>query len=267
MEIRVHELSEKLDLGDANWLLRVSGSFAGLSPGQFCMLSLEQDWPVLLPRPFSYFEADAQGASFLVKIVGTGTQALCDAALGAPIRIVGPLGRGFPEIESLGGKEPVCIAGGVGIAPFLLHCAHRQASGARVPLLYGGAHAGALVGREQFPDGAQDFHLATDDGSHGFHGNVLELYLDLIEKGRIDAAAPVFCCGPDPMMKAVATACADRGVRCFVSLETPMACGFGVCNGCSVAVEEHGRFQGSQQKTYAKTCVEGPVFDAAELRW
>ena len=103
---------------------------------------------------------------------------------------------------------------------------------------------------------------STDDGSYGFHGRVTTLLESQIDRGEIEAGAVVFCCGPDPMMHAVAKVCAARGLRCFLSLETYMACGYGVCNGCSVAVQGP-RFKGWP---YSKTCTEGPVYEACELR-
>ena len=84
------------------------------------------------------------------------------------------------------------------------------------------------------------------------------VYLDY---GEVKAGEVVFCCGPDPMMHAVAALCEKRGLRCFLSLETYMACGYGVCNGCSVAVQGE-RFKGWP---YSKTCQEGPVYEACEL--
>ncbi|MEZ5988534.1 MAG: dihydroorotate dehydrogenase electron transfer subunit [Planctomycetota bacterium] len=263
----MHRLLAVEALGADNWVLRLEGPFEAALPGQFCMLSLAEGWPVLLPRPFSYLDLEpgARGlATFLVKVVGPGTRALVEAPPGTPVRVTGPLGRGFPE-PAAGTPEPVCIAGGVGLAPFLLWARARQRVGAApLPLLYGGATAAAIVGQDQFPAGAQDWHLSTDDGSLGFHGNVLELYRSLAAAGRVDGRAPVLCCGPDPMMHAVARDCAEAGRPCLVSLETWMACGYGVCNGCSVGVHDRGRLAG---RRWAKACVHGPVFDAAELDW
>jgi hypothetical protein len=84
---------------------------------------------------------------------------------------------------------------------------------------------------------------------------------DLLARGEVKAGETVFCCGPDRMMHAVADLCAARGLRCFLSLETYMACGYGVCNGCTVEVQGP-RFKGWP---YSRTCMEGPVYDACEL--
>ena len=102
---------------------------------------------------------------------------------------------------------------------------------------------------------------STDDGSHGFRGLVTQLLDDLIAKGTVKVGETVFCCGPDRMMHAVAKQCEARGLRCFLSLETYMACGYGVCNGCTVEVKGP-RFH---DWPYSKTCQEGPVYESCEL--
>lgn len=271
---RPHRVTERRDLGGGSFVLRVAGPFPEVRAGQFCMLSTELGWPVQLPRPFSYFDVFERGdprlapgeeegaASFLGKAIGPGTRHLAALEPGDELIISGPLGKTWPAVED-GGAEPICIAGGVGLAPFLLWARERQARGAApLPLLYGGASADAIVACEDFDVAAPSFHFATDDGSRGFRGNVLELYRLLVDEGVLDGRAPVYCCGPDPMMEAVAAECRTRDVRCVVSLETYMACGFGVCNGCSVSVTGRGRFK---DKLYVKSCIEGPVFDADEL--
>lgn len=264
MQVRVHPVTRVRNLSGDAYVLRVTGPFPPVEGGQFAMLSTCGGWPVLLPRPFSYFDVEAGPdgfATFFGKAVGPGTRALREVSPGDEVLVSGPLGRGFPEAAS----APVCIAGGVGLAPFLLWAKDRQAAGgSRVPVLYGGATHEAIVAMDEFAEGAQSFHVATDDGSLGFHGNVLELYESLVASGEVDGSAPVYCCGPDPMMEAVAAACRRRGVECWVSLETYMACGYGACNGCSVRVHSGERFGG---KTYARACVHGPVFTAEELGW
>ena len=99
-------------------------------------------------------------------------------------------------------------------------------------------------------------------GSHGRHGLVTELLQDLLEQGEVASGDTVFCCGPDPMMHAVARLCGEAEMRCYLSLENYMGCGYGVCNGCTVEVQGD-RFGGWP---YSKTCIEGPVYEACELR-
>jgi dihydroorotate dehydrogenase electron transfer subunit len=171
--------------------------------------------------------------------------------------LTGPLGQPFPMDVA----DPLLVAGGVGLAPFLLWARHARAHGMTPRLLFGGRTRDALAGIDDF-DGLARTFAATDDGSHGFHGMVTALLEDLLARGEVRAGEVVFCCGPDPMMHAVAELCATHALRCFLSLETYMACGYGVCNGCTVEVQGP-RFAGWP---FSRTCMEGPVYEATELR-
>jgi dihydroorotate dehydrogenase electron transfer subunit len=256
---RVHALRRRRDLGGGSFAVEVDGPLPPTQPGQFYMLRTAQRWPQLLPRPFSLYDRadDGSWGSFLVKIVGAGTAALCDLQPGEELHLTGPLGRPFPADVA----DPVCVAGGVGLAPFLLVARRQLAAGRRpIRLVFGGRTREALAGMDDFA-GLARLATATDDGSHGHHGLVTSLLDDLLQRGTVAAGETVFCCGPDPMMHAVAALCERRGLRCLLSLETVMACGYGVCNGCSVAVRGE-RFRGWP---YSKTCIDGPVYDAAEL--
>lgn len=258
MQTRVHSLRGRRDLGGGSFAIEVDGPIPATDPGQFYMLRTGERWPVLLPRPFSLYDRAADGSwgSFLVKAVGPGTRALLDLEPGEAVVLNGPMGRPFPaDVE-----DPVCIAGGVGLAPFLLLARQQAAAGRKLRLLFGGRTRTALAGIDDFAAIAT-VHASTDDGSHGFSGLVTALLDDLITRGEVKSDAIVFCCGPDPMMAAVAALCKSRGMRCFLSLETYMACGYGVCNGCTVEVEG-SRFKGWP---YSKSCLEGPVYEACEL--
>jgi dihydroorotate dehydrogenase electron transfer subunit len=224
------------------------------------MLRTAERWPVLLPRPFSLYHRGPGGArgGFLLKKVGPGTTALAQCRPGDEVWVTGPLGVPFPDDV----EDPVCVAGGVGLAPFLL-LAQEQKERGRPPirLLFGGRDRAALAGMEDFDGGLARLWTSTDDGSHGRHGLVTDLLEDLLAAGDVRPGETVFCCGPDPMMHAVARLCAARELRCYLSLETYMACGYGVCNGCSVAVVPE-RFDGWP---YSRTCQQGPVYDARDL--
>ena len=259
MQTRRHVLRAQRDLGGGSFAIEVEGPIAAAGPGQFYMLRCGDRWPVLLPRPFSLYDRadDGSWGSFLVKGVGPGTRALLDLEPGETVVLNGPFGRPFPDDIA----DPVCIAGGVGLAPFLLLARRRAAAGARLRLLFGGRSRDALAGLDDFSPIA-DVHTATDDGSHGHHGLVTSLLDELLSHGVVRTEDVVFCCGPDPMMAAIARSCESRGMRCYLSLETYMACGYGVCNGCTVEVDGP-RFKGWP---YSKTCIEGPVYEACELR-
>jgi dihydroorotate dehydrogenase electron transfer subunit len=115
---------------------------------------------------------------------------------------------------------------------------------------------------EDFRRAGCDVHLATLDGTAGVRGTVVDLLDQRFAAGVDSAATRIACCGPEPMMEAVAAWSAARGVPCEVSLETPMACGIGICFTCVAAIRgTDGEWD------YRRTCVEGPVFEAARVVW
>lgn len=255
----VHRVRSKRNLTGGGLVLEVDGRIPPTMPGQFYMLRTPDRWPVLMPRPLSIYDRAPDGSwgSFLLKPIGPGTKALCDLEAGHGVVVTGPLGQPFPEDQG----DPICVAGGVGLAPFLL-LARRWLELGREPLpvIFGGRTKELLSGIEDFEDCAT-VHAATNDGSFGFHGLVTELLGALLDDGSLSKDRPVFCCGPDPMMVAVARMCAERGIGCWLSLENVMACGYGVCNGCSVHV------QGERFKDwpYSRSCQDGPVYRADDL--
>lgn len=259
MESRVHALRRLRDLGGGSFAVEVDGPIPDSAPGQFFMVRTERRWPCQLPRPFSLYDRAPDGSwgSFLVKAVGEGTRAILDQQPGEGLVLTGPLGKPFPTDV----QDPICVAGGVGLAPFLLLARRQRAAGRDLRVLFGGRNRAALSGLEDLQATARVF-ASTDDGSFGFRGFVSALLDDLVARGEVKAGETVFCCGPDPMMHAVAAVCEKRGLRCFLSLETYMACGYGVCNGCTVEVQGP-RFHGWP---YSRTCIEGPVYEACELK-
>jgi len=244
-------------------------------PGQFFMVRPAGSNDPLLGRPFALYDvwrdADGQlaGIDFVYHVIGKMTGLMSDWAGGEPVEIWGPLGNGFPVAPA---ERLVCVGGGIGYTPFL--AVAREAAGAskygesarvvdgtprQVTLLYGTRCRDLRADLADF-EGISGFRvrIATDDGSEGHHGFVTDL---LREELANDPPAAVYCCGPEPMMGAVAKLCGASGVACWLSLETPMACGFGACFSCvtKVVTSEAPGWD------YRRTCVEGPVFRSDTL--
>ncbi|MGH7149566.1 MAG: dihydroorotate dehydrogenase electron transfer subunit [Planctomycetota bacterium] len=234
-----------------------------VEPAQFFMLRRADGEGPLLPRPFSLERLKDGVLSFLVKVFGRGSRALAAVRGGESLDLVGPLGRGFDPVRR---EEGVAmVAGGIGIAPFA-HLIER-ALGAGIPpasmtLVFGSANAASLYALPLYESYGIRLVLATDDGSRGFRGNAVACYGAELQAGRLEPRTPVLACGPDRMLRAFARFARERGLRASLSVETFMACGIGICNGCSVPVEP-ARFGGWP---YAKACREGPVLQAADLR-
>ncbi len=244
---------------------------AAVRPGQFLMLRLPGTTDPLLGRPFALYDTvlDAAGTPVAVDVVylvvGKMTGRLADVPVGESVEVWGPLGKPFLDV---GTPERVTfVAGGIGQTPFLAFA--RELLGTRgfggdaprkraaaVTLLYGVRTAALAAGVDDFRAAGVDVRLASDDGSAGYHGYVTQL----LEAGG--PTGPLVGCGPEPMLRALSGIAAKWGVPCQVSLETPMACGVGVCFSCVTRVNTpDGGWD------YKRVCVDGPAFDAAGLAW
>ncbi len=243
------ELVENRELGAGLFLLRLAlpAAFKGqFQAGQFLQLSLPG---FTLPRPFSILASSDEALDLLIKVVGEATEALAAFACGSRIACSWPLGRSFADL--LGGSQSVIlVGGGVGIAPLI--AAYGQMSGRCDRVLFGFRDEAQFAASLKICPENMPLECSTEDGSHGHHGRVTALLENALRKHN----GTVLCCGPDPMMKAVAELCRGAGRRCLLSLETYMGCGVGICAGCAVPQKD---------ARMALCCKEGPVFDAADL--
>jgi len=221
-------------------------------PGQFVEIKVEGEKAPFWRRPFSICRIQAGKVELLIKTVGIGTRLIAQKRVGDLLDVIGPLGRGF----SLGGKAPVIlVGGGFGVAPLLFLAETLCRRGRSVEILIGGRSKEDLLLRREMKRVGAKLACITEDGSYGTRGLVtmlLQQRLDSISVTPFIAAA-----GPYPMLRAVAEIARNYSVAAEVSLETVMACGLGVCNGCVVRVAGH----------YQRVCKDGPVFNAHEIEW
>ena len=247
---------------------------AAITPGQFVMVRLEGIDDPLLGRAFALYDTgdDRTSVDVVYLVHGKQTALLATRQLGDRVEVWGPLGNGFfangETVDHL-----ILVAGGIGYTPFLATGKEALAqktfgapsrsrlSAKQVTFCYGVRTAAYLAGEQDFRAAGFDLRIASNDGSIGHNGLVTDLLQQSLEEttGR---SRRVLCCGPEPMMHAVADICLTAGVRCDVSLETPMACGLGVCFSCVAKVR-----QPDGEWDYKRTCVEGPVFDASLIEW
>ena len=263
------------------WLeLDLPAGFAAPVAGQFVQLLLAAPSPVLLPRPMSV--ASVQRASgrlrvgFLYAPVGEGTRALSRLEPGNEVHVTGPLGRGYPLAEP---GTPVLVAGGRGVAPLLMAAEALARARRRCEFVFGARTSELLVGladaRARLARAGGRLHLATDDGSRGFHGDVVRLLDGLAP--RLATPLVLHACGPHAMLAAVARWATANGARAHLAMESVMACGTGVCRGCPLprsseararvieAGAEAAALKGNPE--WAMCCTDGPVFEARELDW
>jgi dihydroorotate dehydrogenase electron transfer subunit len=249
---------------------------ANLVPGQFVMIRLAATAAPLIGRAFAIYDviADGDGTPRWIDLVylrkGSLTLPLSESKIGTSVTLWGPLGNGFDNRPC---DRLIMAAGGIGQTPMLL--LGREALGtaqyagrpnhwaAEVELIYGARRASLLAGVDDFRDAGFEVTLCTDDGSTGSAKRVPDVLSDRL--GELSAAGQsirVVTCGPEIMMQKVAEICAAAGVDCQVSMETPMACGIGICFSCVAKVK-----QSDGQWDYKRTCVEGPIFDSEKIVW
>jgi dihydroorotate dehydrogenase electron transfer subunit len=246
---------ESRSVGAFRLVSLVAGDMAeSARPGQFLMIRRSgPGLDPLLPRPMSVHDIDSDLIKVLIDPVGKGTITLADSQVGDHLKVLGPLGNGF----DLSGSGPALLAGGgIGAAPLVLLARELSERGRDVTCLLGFRSRAQAVAAELFS--GVEVHVSTEDGTVGRKGLVSELLsgclADLDDQAR---AAELFACGPDAMLSAVSAAANKCGVKAQVSVDTHMACGVGACQGCVVETKAG----------YKKACSEGPVFDAAEMRW
>ncbi len=225
---------------------------AAVLPGQFVMVGfgLEDIAAPYLPRPFSVGSRCEEGRiGLMVRRFGLGTRRLAALRPGDEALLLGPLGRGFRWEDD---QSIVCVAGGVGLAPFLFLAPEALRAGASVSILYGERTAErvfdpALI--EQLTGVRPDVY--TEDGTAGKAGHVLE-GIDRVPGSKL------FGCGPTLMLQALERLARAADLPLQVSVEEHMGCGIGTCQGCVV------RSAGGE---WIKSCTEGPVFEREALAW
>lgn len=232
-------------------------------PGQFAMLRCSEGAVPLLRRPMSVARVRDDVCDFVFEVVGVGTRMLADRRVGEAIAVLGPLGVGFSLPAGM--RRIVCVAGGLGCAPFPLLVSRAVAAGVEeVIVLHGAATASRLYPEERFTGGDRRVRVVevTEDGSRGRRGRVTDVLGDLLDEG-CDA---LYACGPTAMLVAVAAQLRERTSRrppiAEASLEAPMGCGFGVCLGCAVPVRGT-----DAQPTWALCCRQGPVLAFDDVDW
>lgn len=222
-------------------------------PGQFVNIRINGSHDPLLRRPFSVYRTTSDTIEIIFNVVGKGTALLADKNEGELLDILGPLGVPF-TLDDERFQTGLLVAGGLGVAPMPMTTAELIRRGKTVKTFVGARDAATLVTHH-----LHDVACATDDGSAGFHGNVVALL-----ESTLAAAMPerpkIFACGPHAMLKSVALLAERLDVPCEVSLEGPMGCGIGICQGCPVELRDASR-------RYALMCKDGPTFDAKVIRW
>ena len=204
--------------GEAGSLLTLDQSLPARA-GQFVMVWL----PGVDEKPFSVVDDDP--LTLLIAVVGPFTTAVVNRSTSDRVLVRGPYGHGFePE-----GVRPLLVGGGCGVAPLALLSRQLSNRVDEITVAIGASTATRLMLASRFRAFGCKVHVATDDGSQGHAGTVVEAAMRIIDSGTHDA---VFGCGPEDMLISLARFCRAVGVSCQVSLERYMRCGIGLCGSC-----------------------------------
>ena len=220
-------------------------------PGQFIQL-YPWDERNMLARPISLSSISEKSVTIVYRVVGKGTRQLSKLQNNDRIRVMGPLGNGFT-------KKPgtaVLMGGGIGIPPMLQLAKELSAMGATVQAVLG-------YRDETFLDDAfapyADVFYASEDGTHGVKGNVMDALREYGITGDT-----IYACGPTPMLRAIQSYALEQGIEAQLSLEEKMACGIGACLACVCKSKEKDHHTNVNNK---RICKDGPVFLAGEVEF
>ncbi len=265
---KIHSIKE-ISKGIFDMVLLAPEVATAAKAGQFVNLYLN-DASKLLPRPISIcgFDALAGTVRLVFRVVGGGTSELSEMSEGDEIKILGPLGNGFFEIPE---KNALLFGGGIGIPPMLGLAKKLHTQGKKVTAILGYRDAENFLA-EEFKAFA-DVIIATDDGSVGFHGNVVDAARNCFgadaskepDQNGVNATCSdlhIFACGPLPMLRGVKAFAAAHNAPAQISMEERMACGIGACLACVCKSSEVDHHSNVKNK---RVCKDGPVFMAEEI--
>lgn len=229
-------------------------------PGQFVEVRVDGSPSTFLRRPISinFVDYEQNELWLLVATVGDGTRRLAKLQAGDQLNCMLPLGNGFSVTPS----PSLLVGGGVGVAPLLYLGARLRESGEEPTFLLGARTKNDLLMLEEFRKYGRVL-VTTEDGSEGERGFVTNH--SVLRQERFTM---IQCCGPTPMMKAVARYARENNIECEVSLENLMACGLGACLCCVEKVRSVGDSPAKESLvTNVCVCKEGPVFNINRLLW
>jgi len=221
-----------------------------IKPGQFIHIRVHDGLEPFFRRPFSVYRAK-KDIEIFYEAIGPGTSILSSKKKGDDLDVLGPVGTPF-TLPSKNIKQVVMVAGGIGIAPFLILSDALKKRNLDLVLLYGGRTKGHVYRMKEFKDNGCRVYTATDDGSVGVKGRVSKLFpkIDINPETTM-----IYTCGPNPMMKAVQQFAGKHGLNGEAACEEVMACALGACLGCSIKTTSG----------FKTVCYDGPVFGLNEV--
>ncbi|MEE9166691.1 MAG: dihydroorotate dehydrogenase electron transfer subunit [Candidatus Neomarinimicrobiota bacterium] len=262
MRIEEARVVSNRDIARAIWKMEVESPLVVqevCGPGQFINIVVSETWDLPLRRPMSIAGTDGDCLKIIYKVLGEGTRRLSQKVTGEHLNILGPLGNWF-HVGNKDGGIPTLVGGGVGIAPILwLHHVLESENREHAFIM------GAATAEEHFLNHGPEkgIHITTDDGSAGERGTVMPTLKRLCQKRH---QYTIFACGPEPMLKAIHRFSIRNKIPCQMALESYMACGTEICQGCVIEMKNPNSGEHSYHETYSLVCGDGPVYNAEEVK-
>lgn len=255
----MYKILKKIELAPQIVLMEVEAPRVARSaePGQFLIVIVDEKGE-RIPLTVCDYDKQAGTVTIVIQTIGASTMRIAALNEGDSFAdFVGPLGHPsefiVQSIEELKSKQILFIAGGLGAAPVYPQVKWLSEHGIQAHVIIGAKSASYVLMEEEFRKLTPHVHIATDDGSQGFHGLVTALLTNLVDQGSL--FDQVIAIGPMIMMKFVALTTKELNIPTIVSLNTLMVDGTGMCGACRVTVGGKTRF----------ACVEGPEFDGHQV--
>ena len=226
-------------------------------PGQFVIVRVKEGGE-RIPLTIADYDVEAGTVTIVTQTIGMSTRKICALEVGEYLAdFAGPLGRPSEfvhmPLEELKQRKYLFVAGGVGTAPVYPQVKWLHEHGVTADVIIGAKTKDLLIYIDEMSKVGR-VHIATDDGSEGYHGMVTGLMKELIEvQGR--KYDECVCIGPMIMMKFVCLTTKPWELQTTVSLNALMVDGTGMCGACRVSVGGKTLF----------TCVDGPEFDGHQV--
>ncbi len=243
MKQTIFKIKNQKQLTSSVYEMTLLGDTEGIACGQFVNIKLDG---FFLRRPISVCDSTEGELKIIYKVVGTGTEYMAGLAAGAELDILTGLGNGY-DIEK-SGEHAVLLGGGVGVPPMFMLAKELIAQGKKVTVILGFNTKDEIFYESEFAALGASVIVTTVDGSYGTKGFVTDA-LDGVESYTY-----TYCCGPEPMLKAVYNTSRTSGQYSF---EERMGCGFGACMGCSCKTKYGNK----------RICKDGPVLSKEEIIW
>ena len=235
------KIKENKALTSSVYKMTLEGDTDGISCGQFVNILISG---LYLRRPISVCDCENGVLTLLYKVVGKGTEKMSRMSE-ETLDVLTGLGNGYDVSKA--GDAPLLLGGGVSVPPLYMLAKKLIEEGKKVSVILGFNTKDEIFYEDEFKALGADVYVTTADGSYGIKGFVTDAMKNL-------EYSYTYCCGPEPMLKAVYNASETSGQYSF---EERMGCGFGACMGCSCKTKYGNK----------RICKDGPVLEKEEIIW